>query len=57
MCIPFVDDFQKNNTALHRLFNRTNPTDVNNIAMFANCIISFFIAIILCSMKKMSTMW
>ena len=42
MYIPFVDDFQQNYTALHVLFNRTNTTDVKNIARFANCIISFF---------------
>ena len=42
MYIPFVDDFQKNNTAFHRLFNRTNPTDVKNSEVFANCIISFY---------------
>ena len=41
MYIPFVDVFPKNNTALHKLFNRTNPRDVKNIARFANCIISF----------------
>ena len=42
MYIPFVDDFQQNYTALYVLFNGTNTTDVKNIAMFANCIISFF---------------
>ena len=42
MYIPFVDDFQQNYTALYVLFNRTNTTDVKNIARFANCIISFF---------------